>query len=106
MSDLQEGAIPGVPDPGSVGKGLGIGFGLTIAGGILGLVLLAVYIGMVILLGIGLVQLCWIIPVSLSYKKRRETETVKGILIAAGITFLLNAGCWGMAGVVMRGPMH
>jgi hypothetical protein len=32
----------------------------------------------------------------LSFRKSGKSETAKGILIAATITFLLNAGCWGL----------
>jgi hypothetical protein len=46
--------------------------------------------------GLWLVQLAWIVPVCLSYRAKGETETVKGIAIIAAITFLLNAGCWGV----------
>jgi hypothetical protein len=41
-------------------------------------------------------QALWIGPLYFKYRARDETETAKGILIAAGITFLLNAGCWGL----------
>jgi uncharacterized membrane protein YfcA len=55
----------------------------------------AVDIRLVMLLGIGAVQALWIGPLYAVYRSKRETETAKGILLAAGITFLLNAGCWG-----------
>jgi hypothetical protein len=48
-----------------------------------------------LLLGIGVVQLLWIIPLSVHYRRIGETETFKGIVIMASIVFLLNAGCWG-----------
>ena len=51
---------------------------------------------LLILFGIGAAQVVWIVPAALWYRKRGERETVKGILIAAGIVFLLNASCWGM----------
>ena len=53
-------------------------------------------IGFLILLGIGIVQLAWILPLYFSLRNRGETETAKGLLIGAGITFLLNAGCRGV----------
>jgi hypothetical protein len=48
------------------------------------------------LLGIGILQLLWIIPSYLHFRRKGQPETAKGILIAAGIVFLLNAGCWGI----------
>jgi hypothetical protein len=34
--------------------------------------------------------------VAFSYKRRGEMETVKGMLIVAGLVFMLNASCWGL----------
>jgi hypothetical protein len=48
------------------------------------------------LLGIGAVQALWVVPLWLYYRRAGETETVRGILGAAGVIFLLNAGCWGI----------
>jgi len=81
---------------GTVGRGVGIGALLTLGGIVASGVLMVVYIGFAMLFGIGLAQLMWIIPAYLRYKKRGETETAKGILIAAGLVFLLNASCWGV----------
>jgi hypothetical protein len=50
----------------------------------------------VVPLAIGLIQAAWIVPMVLSFRKSGKSETAKGILIAATITFLLNAGCWGL----------
>jgi hypothetical protein len=57
-------------------------------------------LGMIVVLGIGVVQVAWIVPMYLHFKRAGEMETAKGLLIAAAIVFLLNAGCWGL--VVMR----
>jgi hypothetical protein len=46
--------------------------------------------------GIGLVQLLWIVPMVLKYRKTGRTETAKGVIIAASIIFMLNAACWGL----------
>ena len=81
---------------GTVGRGVGIGALLTLGGIVASGVLMVVYIGFAMLFGIGVAQLMWIIPAYLRYKKRGETETAKGILIAAGLVFLLNASCWGV----------
>ena len=81
---------------GSIARGLGIGALLTLAGAVASLPLMVVYIGFVTLFGIGLAQLIWMIPAYRRYKKRGETETAKGLLIIAGLVFLLNASCWGV----------
>jgi len=81
---------------GSIARGLGIGALLTLAGAVASLPLMVVYIGFVTLFGIGLEQLIWMIPAYRRYKKRGETETAKGLLIIAGLVFLLNASCWGV----------
>jgi hypothetical protein len=52
--------------------------------------------GLVVILGIGIVQAAWIVPLWLYYRRAGEMETVKGLLITAGVIFLLNAGCWGV----------
>jgi hypothetical protein len=67
-----------------------MGFGLTV----LGMVVL-LPIG-VILVGIGIVQLLWMLPAWLIYRRRGQAETAKGILIIAGVVFMLNASCWGL----------
>jgi hypothetical protein len=46
--------------------------------------------------GIGLIQLLYVIPLYISFKKSGKTDTAKGMVIAASITALLNATCWGM----------
>jgi hypothetical protein len=50
----------------------------------------------VILVGIGIVQLLWMLPAWLIYRRRGQAETAKGILIIAGVVFMLNASCWGL----------
>ena len=52
--------------------------------------------GLVVILGIGIVQAAWIVPLWLHYRRAGEAETAKGLIIAAGIIFLLNASCWGV----------
>jgi hypothetical protein len=84
------------PDKGSVGKGFAIAASINLGAAIAGLLTMVVGIGVFLILGIGAVQALWIGPLYFMYRARDETETAKGILIAAGITFLLNAGCWGL----------
>src|SRR3954451_12156262 len=90
---------------GSVGKGIGVGLLLTVGGLIAGAVLMVVAIGFVVVCGVGLAQAAWIWPAYASYKRRGEPETAKGLLILAGIVFLLNATCWGVV-LGNLGNMH
>ena len=87
--------------PGSIWAGFGLAAAINLGAAIVGIVTI------VIPLAIGLVQAAWIIPMVLSFRKSGRTETAKGIIIAAAITFLLNAGCWGLiATVASLGSMH
>lgn len=44
----------------------------------------------------GLSQLVYMIPAILICRRRGSTETAKGMIIGASITFLLNAACTGL----------
>ena len=44
---------------------------------------------------IGVVQLAYIIPATLIYWQKGRIGIVQGLLIGAGVTFLLNAACFG-----------
>jgi hypothetical protein len=54
-------------------------------------------IGVLVLCGIGLVQLAYVPTLAVIHGRRGETRTRNGIRIAARITFLLNATCFGVA---------
>ena len=85
--------------PGSLAKGILVGVLFTLAGIGFGFALNAVgsfALGTIILIGIGVVQLLWMVPAYRVYRRRGETETAKGLLIVAGLVFLLNASCWGL----------
>lgn len=86
------------PGSGSVGTGVVIGLALTF--GAIGVgVFSAAFTGgisAIVLLGIGVLQAAWIVPLVRHFRTKGETETAKGLLIAAGIVFLLNASCWGV----------
>ena len=94
------------PDPplneGHVVKGFAIAAAINIGAALASYLTGAVGVGVVIVFGIGAVQALWIGPLYAVYRSKRETETAKGILLAAGITFLLNAGCWGFVVFVFR----
>jgi hypothetical protein len=47
-------------------------------------------------IALGLTQLIYVIPLSYHYKKLGRTGMQQGIWIAAVITFLLNATCFGL----------
>jgi hypothetical protein len=80
---------------GSVWKGIIIGGSINIcAVGGLFIFAILVPVASVVLIAIGLAQFIWILP--LYYAVRSESETAKGILIAAGLTVLLSATCWGI----------
>jgi hypothetical protein len=91
-----------------VGTGVAIGLGLPLAAIVVGLVLAAVTGGLtaIALFGIGIVQAAWIVPFWRHYRAKGETETAKGLLIAAAIVFLLNAGCWGFVASLNFHNMH
>ena len=44
---------------------------------------------------IGLTQFAIMGPLIRFHRRSGDTEMVKGLKIATGITFMLNAGCWG-----------
>ena len=48
------------------------------------------------LMYLGLFQLLYMIPAILISRGRGSTETAKGLIIGASITFLLNAACSGL----------
>jgi hypothetical protein len=47
-------------------------------------------------LWIGLSQLVYVVPQHFAYAKRGQRECLRGLWIGAGVTFLLNAGCFGI----------
>jgi hypothetical protein len=82
-------------DKGSVGRGLGFTLLLHLLQLPIGLVLAFVpsAFPLIALFFIGLSQCVYMIPALLYFRKNGETETAKGLLIGASITFLLNATC-------------
>ena len=86
-------------DRGSVGFGISIGLGLNVVAVVAMLVTPG---GFAALPFLGLVQLLYLVPIALSCRRRQRPETMKGIIIIAAITFLLNAACDVMLRPVMR----
>ena len=52
-------------------------------------------IAIAVLLGIGIVQLLYVVPLALWAKRRGMKTFASGVMIGAAITFLLNGACWG-----------
>ena len=86
--------------PGSVLAGFGLAAAINLGAAIVGIVTI------VIPLAIGIIQAAWIVPMVISFRRSGRRETAKGIIIAAAITFLLNAGCWGLIATAGLGSMH
>jgi hypothetical protein len=81
-------------DQGSFGRGVLIGFALTVGGMVVVLTIMGVVLWGIGIIGI--VQLLWMLPAWLIYRRRGQEETAKGILIIACVVFMLNASCWGL----------
>lgn len=82
-------------DKGSVGRGVGLTFLLHLLQLPMAFILLLIGPGMAYatVLFIGVSQAVYIVPALIYLKRGGETETMKGIIIMASITFLLNATC-------------
>ena len=57
------------------------------------LALLTTFISLIF---VGLSQLVYIIPAIVVYRRDGRSDVVKGLIIVAAITFLLNAACTGL----------
>jgi hypothetical protein len=88
---------------GSIRSGLAITLVLHVLGQlVLGLIALAIPTGdgpsltLLPLFFLGLSQLLYMIPAILLLLRRGDSETARGMIIGAGLTFLLNATCSGL----------
>ena len=83
-------------EKGNLGLGLVICWGCNIAHLALGWFFIFALppVGMVVFGAIGVVQLAYVIPVALYLDNKGQTDMMKGLIIAASITALLNVGCW------------
>ena len=92
-------------DEGTAGRGFAIGGSLNSAVFLIGLgigfsgsesdVMHVIQVLMMwTAVGISIVQLAYMVPLYLHYRKKGATETAKGLVIAAAVTALLNGGCW------------
>lgn len=81
---------------GEIAWGLLLCWGLNMGEVVIGLLMLNVLVLPFVLIGgIGIIQLVYVLPFYFSFKKQGKTNTAKGLVIAASITALLNATCWG-----------
>lgn len=75
-------------DRGSIWKGIGL---LAL----LHLIQIPLYPLILPLIFIGVSQLAYLVPAVIIQGKKGRVDTVKGLWIGAGITFLVNAACFG-----------
>jgi len=81
---------------------MGLHLAALILGSILGPILISIggigyYIASFLgfgIFGIGIAQLIYVVPAIIVLRRRREFALLKGLIIGAIITALLNGGCW------------
>jgi len=93
-------------DEGSVWLGFGMATVINVAAGIVGGLTLFFGLGSFVLMGLGLVQAAWILPMAASFRKSGQRRTMKGVLAAAVFTLLLIAGCWALVATLGISRMH
>lgn len=98
------------PRQSNVIKGMLICWLLNFLTIVLGFVLISTLTGTVILVGgLGLVQLIYVSPLYIKFKRNNQADTAKGMIIAASVTALLNAGCCSFVHyhpIIPRHPHH
>lgn len=94
MTDQQ----PERNETGEVWKGIGLTLLLHLIQ-----IPIAALSGGVAVIGIGLSQLLYVVPAVIIAHRKGRKGLMKGIIIAAAITFLLNAACFGVIFVGMGG---
>ena len=85
---------PTPTDHGSILSGFLVAAGWNAAALALSVALMAAFVGIVLVMGYGLIQFAWLLPMWGRYRKAGKTESAKGVLIVAGISVLLSAACW------------
>jgi hypothetical protein len=81
---------------GSILKGLGICWGLNLVQfgfSVTGLIVPPLLLLSFTLAGFGLIQLAYVVPTYISFKRRGQVMTARGLVIAASVTALLNTAC-------------
>jgi len=92
--ELLPGGEPPKADRGSLAHGFLVAAGWNAVAIGASVALLAVMIGIPLVAGFGLLQFAWLLPVWARFRRAGKTESARGVLITAGITILLSAGCW------------
>jgi hypothetical protein len=84
-------------EQGSIFAGLAFCWAANVAQVILGFLLLATGTLLPVWLigGVGLIQLAYVVPLYQYFKRNGRSMSARGLVIAASITALLNAACWG-----------
>lgn len=84
-------------EQGSIVAGLACCWGANVAQVILGFILLTTSTMLPVWLigGVGLIQLAYVIPLFRYFQRNGRTMSARGLVIAASVTALLNAACWG-----------
>ncbi len=88
---------------GDIARGFSLAIGLNILAAIFFLVMATLFSNLqlpfsflfiYLFYGIGLSQLVYIIPIAIRFYRRRQWGRMKGVIIGAVITALLNGGCF------------
>jgi heme/copper-type cytochrome/quinol oxidase subunit 4 len=79
---------------GSFWLGVAIAGGVNVAALAIGVATIFIGVGVIVLMGFAVLQVLWLMPFFLKYKRKGESNTCKGMLLAGGITVLLSATCF------------
>lgn len=74
----------------------GLHIGASVIVGVLSAIPELQAVGLLFFVVIGVAQLVYVIPALIILHRRGQPRAVKGLIIGATITFLLNAACWGL----------
>jgi len=79
---------PTPPNPGSTLLGCALGFGLSVI-----LLVLLLFAQARVILFAGLIQLVYVVPLVMHFRKRGQPNIAIGIIVAASLFLLLTATC-------------
>src|SRR5438128_523624 len=103
QSQVQPSPSPSASDTSELLRGIGFIWLLNLVH--LGLAYIAMPVGAVLIMAFGVVQLAYVIPLAIKAKRSGDRGRMKGMIIAASVTFLLSVACWGVV-VGSLGDMH
>jgi hypothetical protein len=97
MSEEDKRAEAPSEEQGSIFAGLAFCWAANVGQLIIGILLLTTGTILPVWLigGVGLIQLAYVIPLYQYFKSNGRSMSARGLVIAASITALLNAACWG-----------